>query len=110
MQPAVDLTSAPDESPRKRLTPSAIEPSMSARCEIDLSPGTAISPSSRRALLTVAITGNPPLPPGERVGEWGVNWQHPWTSARAPSGLPRKARPGEGRRPREGGANGRASG
>ncbi len=92
MQPAVDLTSAPVDRPRTWLSPSAIEPRISARCEIDLSPGTVISPSRRRALLTVAITGNP------------------LSSAHGPSALPRKARRGAGRRLRDGGASGRASG
>src|SRR5207245_10839958 len=38
------------------LSPSAIDPRISARCEIDLSPGTRTSPCSRRSRLTVAIT------------------------------------------------------
>ena len=45
MHDAVDWTSAPVDSPRTLLSPEAIEPRISARCEIDLSPGTLIAPS-----------------------------------------------------------------
>ena len=39
--PAVAATSAPGPSPVTRLLPSAIDPSINARCDSDLSPGTA---------------------------------------------------------------------
>ena len=80
-QAAVDATSAPADRPRTWLSPSAIAPSINARCEIDLSPGSRSSPSRRRARRTVAIT---------------------WPSARARHAPPRTARPGAGR-PRDGG-------
>src|SRR5713101_5218459 len=104
MQSAVDFTSAPALRPRRVLLPSAIDPRIRARCEIDLSPGTLTSPSSWRAFLTVAITWRLPLPLGERVGERGVSWQRRLTSAREPHALPRRARRAEDHRPRGGDA------
>src|SRR5207244_12572132 len=62
MHEAVDCTSAPVDSPRTRLSPEAIEPNISARCEMDLSPGTVIAPSSFLAGRTVAITPGLHLP------------------------------------------------
>src|SRR5207302_1828715 len=56
MHEAVDCTSAPVDSPRTRLSPEAIEPNITARREMDLSPGTVIAPSSALAGATVAIT------------------------------------------------------
>ena len=43
----VDRASAPSRKPVTRVVPSAIAPSMIARCEMDLSPGTRSRPSRR---------------------------------------------------------------
>src|SRR5579884_2594727 len=69
-QPAVLSTSAPGDSPRTRATPSATAFRISARWEMDLSPGTRTSPSRRRGALTVASTTPPrgPGPPGPVPG------------------------------------------
>src|SRR5207244_2816877 len=61
-QPAVLDTSAPDDRPRTRAGPSATAFRIRARCEIDLSPGSRTSPSSRCGALTVARTVGLPLP------------------------------------------------
>ncbi len=47
MAAAVAITSADSSSPPTRVSPIASAPSMSARCEIDLSPGTATRPLQR---------------------------------------------------------------
>src|SRR5579884_289524 len=69
-QPAVLSTSAPGERPRTRATPSATAFRISARWEMDLSPGTRTSPSRRRGALTVASTTGPsdPWPFGAIAG------------------------------------------
>ena len=46
---AVASTSAPSSRPLMRLSPTAMAASISARCEIDLSPGTVVDPLSRPA-------------------------------------------------------------
>ena len=55
---AVAATSAPEESPRIRCSPVLSEEKISARCEIDLSPGTASSPENRRAGTTFVRPSN----------------------------------------------------
>ena len=51
---AVASTSSPSSRPVTRVRPTARAPSIRARCEIDLSPGTAGAPSSRSARRAMA--------------------------------------------------------
>ncbi len=85
---AVDFTSAPGERPRRCEVPPASAPRMSARWEIDLSPGRLTSPSSLAALRTVAIT----------------TALSPSPSALESSALPRRSRSVAGRPPPGGAA------
>ncbi len=55
--PAVAWTSSPSSRPSMRLSPMLSAENMSARCEIDLSPGTRTRPESGRAALKAAGEG-----------------------------------------------------
>src|SRR5436305_13440483 len=101
MHDAVDRTSAPAESPRTQLSPEAIAPRMSARCEIDLSPGIVMAPSNLRALRTVAINFHLQA---RRVEAWSR--RRPIADVRRVP--PRTARSAAGRLPPGGGAASRA--
>ncbi len=53
---AVSSTSSPSSSPVIRVSPTAIAPRISDRCEIDLSPGTSATPDrGPQALLLIGI-------------------------------------------------------
>ena len=56
---AVSSTSCPSRSPLTPVSPTAIAPRMSARCEIDLSPGTSATPFSGPDLRAVIGIGSP---------------------------------------------------
>src|SRR5262249_6756850 len=78
-QRAVLATSAPVDRPLTRASLSATALRITARCEIDLSPGRLTSPCNRRGARTAALNPSSPTRPAP--------------NARAPDGPPRTARP-----------------
>src|SRR6516165_8187191 len=83
---AVLRTSSPSSKPVMCVRPVARAPSMSARCDIDLSPGTRTRPDNARDLIAHSGEGE----------EWG-------TGAAAPSGYARRLPGAMSRRHRAGG-------
>jgi len=58
--PMVAILSPPRRKPRTVVVPLAMAPSMIERCEMDLSPGTVISPLTDAAgLMVMVVTGTP---------------------------------------------------